>query len=1225
MKLVLRLIAMLSVFCFLNVQGQAQSSSGTISGHVIDSTGGVVVNADVQLINQNTSVVINTKVLSSGDFIFADVQPGTFVVVVKMAGFKELRKEGLRLSSSERLSAGTMVLQVGTVSDSVVVSAANTAVQTSSAEVSGLLDDKQLNNLLVVGRDFMGMLRTIPGVVGGGGSGSLGTSGTPNINGGRNVMNSTNVDGVSGSPRGGDKIDSNVNLDAIQEVKVLTSNYQAEYGAGSSGPVINVVTKGGTSQFHGAAYYYGRNEAFNANDWFNNNTGVARPRYRYNTIGGNIGGPVFWPGRFNTNKNKLFFFYSQEYWPSKQPYGLKKYWVPTALERTGDFSQTYQQGTVGATNLPFLLKVPGQATSSCIQPSAGKPNGGSGCITGNKLSNIPSAAKQAIDPQMQALVNTIPLPNVDPTQAGNNGNWNYVTNYSGNKPVYQELFRIDYAATDKLRMYVRAQWLENNNEGFGATANKMPTQFPYNYQTKSPNMVFNMTYTFSPTLLNELTLGTSEFDEFTPYNASDLPKVQKSASGYNYGQLYPANNPLNLFPAVSFGGTNAVSFGWDSRFPFYDITKQYSLTDSVTKILGRHNTKFGVDLKTDHYLQAHGSTGTPEGAFTFSSSSNMAADTYNGFANALLGNFQNYAEPNTRSDYNPRIYIVEGYGQDQWKVTPKLTLDYGTRFAWAKPPTLQTGGNFVPDLYVAANAPAMYKPCKGGSQTGVCDPTNGNFTANPTLSGLFVPSAVANPVQLTNGAITTTNHAGYPGGLVYGTGFQWAPRFGFAYDVFGDGKSAIRGGVGIFINPATQIGQEGDMTHNPPKEYTTTVYYDNIKNLQNAAGYQGPTGTFNAFQLHPKESRVYGFSLGVQRDIGFGTVLGVGYVGNVARNMTGQQNLNTVPYGAEFLQANQDPTKTSCAGKIVNVNCTPNPLPDNFFRKYQGYNTVNYRFTGLTSNYHSMQVTANRRFKGGLQFGVAYTWSRAMDYADSYDGGVASYQNLRAWNYGPAGFDVRNILVVNYLWSIPNGSRLWNNFATRTLLDGWQISGLASYTGGEPATTGYSAKYANSFSNATGGGDGARVVLTGDPMKKAPRKFGQWFDTSVFQAPTLSTLDNTKCGGTCPDLATALQTGALVLSNGVSPFAPVRLPGYTDFDTALFKNFKVENKFSVQLRLESYNTFNTPQFDAVNVGGSGFGTGPSFDATGAQTNASFGQISGSNGPRVLQLAGRISF
>lgn len=356
MKFFARLFVFVYIFSVLSLAGWAQTSSGTINGHVVDATGGVIVGADVELINEQTGVVVRTKVLPSGDFVFADVQPGTYAVTVKMRAYKELRKQGLRLSSAERLSAGTIVLEVGAVTESVNVTAANTAVQTSSAEVSGLLDDKQLNNLLSVGRDFMGMVRTIPGVVGGGGSSSLGTSGTPNINGGRNVMNSTNVDGVSGSPRGGDKIDTNVNLDAIQEVKVLTSNYQAEYGAGSSGPVINVVTKGGTSQFHGTAYYYGRNEAFNANDWFSNNTGVGRPRYRYNTIGGNIGGPVYWPGRFNVNRNKLFFFYSQEYWPSKQPYGLKKYWVPTALERTGDFSQTYQQGTVGATNLPFLLR-----------------------------------------------------------------------------------------------------------------------------------------------------------------------------------------------------------------------------------------------------------------------------------------------------------------------------------------------------------------------------------------------------------------------------------------------------------------------------------------------------------------------------------------------------------------------------------------------------------------------------------------------------------------------------------------------------------------------------------------------------------------------------------------------------------------------------------------------------------------------------------------------------
>ncbi|HEY7415047.1 MAG TPA: TonB-dependent receptor, partial [Ktedonobacteraceae bacterium] len=344
----------------------AQTSSGTISGRVVDATGGVVLGADVRLINDLTGNVVTARVQSDGGFVFPDVQPGTYTVDVRANGYKELLKRGLVLSSAERLSAGALILQVGSVSQSVTVSAATTPVQTQSAEVSGLLDTKQLDNLLAVGRDFMSMVRTIPGVVGGG-AGSLGTSGTPTINGIRNVNNSGTIDGVSGSPRGGDKIDTPPNLDAIQEVKVLTSNYQAEYGAGTAGPVINLVTKSGTRNFHGTAYYYVRNEAFNANDWFNNYNNVPRPQYRYNTVGGNIGGPIYWPGHFNTARNKLFFFYSQEYWPDKSPEGLKKYMVPTALERAGDFSQTPSQGRVNPDpNKDYLnIKKPGADPSTC--------------------------------------------------------------------------------------------------------------------------------------------------------------------------------------------------------------------------------------------------------------------------------------------------------------------------------------------------------------------------------------------------------------------------------------------------------------------------------------------------------------------------------------------------------------------------------------------------------------------------------------------------------------------------------------------------------------------------------------------------------------------------------------------------------------------------------------------------------------------------------------------
>src|SRR5579884_12241 len=1157
-----------------------QTSSGTISGRVVDQSGGAVTTADVRLINQWTGTMVRATVQPDGGFTFPDVQPGTFTVDVRANGYKEYLKKDLVLSSAERLSAGTLVLEIGSVSQNVTVTAATTPVQTQSAEVSGLLDTQQLDNLLAVGRDFMSMVRTIPGVVGGGAN-SLGTSGTPTINGLRSVNNSGNIDGVNGSPRGGDKIDTPPNLDAIQEVKVLTANYQAEYGAGTAGPVINLVTKSGTQQFHGTAYYYVRNEAFNANNWFNNYNNLPRPQYRYNDVGGNIGGPIYWPGHFNTNRNKLFFFFSMEYLPNKTPDGLKKYMVPTALERQGDFSQTPVQGKVSpnpATDY-INIKKPGADPGTC--PASGTGGNHSGCYPGNVL------PANVINRQIQALLNVMPLPNFN-NRAVSGGNYNYITNYTGNNPVNQEIFRIDYNPSDKIHMFFRGEFMTVNDDSYSSPANKLPWLMRVNYQTTHPNLAYDMTYAFSPTLLNEITVGTSGFGETQLYNKSDLLKATKSSNGYNIGQLYPGNNPMNLFPAVSFGGiSNAATFGWDSRFPMYDRTRQYSLTDSLTKVLGAHNLKFGINLATDHYLQAHSSSGIPEGSFAFDRNVNNPNDSNYAFANALQGLFNSYSEPTARSDYNPRIYIIEWYGQDQWRVTPKLTLDYGVRFAWVKPPTLETGANFVPALYNPAEAPILYQPevktINGKKTTVAVDPTTGK-TYPGAYVGLFVP----NTGNLSNGAITKQSK-GYPAGLVYGTGIQVGPRFGFAYDPRGDGKTAIRGGFGVFINPATQIGQEGDMTHNPPVEFVPQQYYGNVDDFLNAGTVIGPPNFGASFVLHPKEMKVYGTSLGVQQDIGFGTVLSVGYVGNFARHLTGQRNINEVPYGAHLTQLY--PSHANPAGGV---------LPDNFFRPFPGYATITYRTTDLTSNYNSLQVQVTRRFKQGLEFGVAYTWSKAMDFTDSYDGSVATYQDLRVWNYGPAGWDRRNNLVVNYLWSLPKGSRMWDNFATRAVLDNWQISGIAYYISGAPASFTLSTTDAADIS---AGGDGARVYLTGDPMRGAPHKFAEWFDTSVVHRPSTATVSS---------------SGTLVPSNGVSPFAPVVEPGYYNFDTALFKNFPIKEKFAVQLRLESYNTLNHPEFNAVDEGAK-------FDPGGNQVNATFGQINGSNGPRVLQLAARINF
>lgn len=1178
----------------------AQSSSGVINGRLVDQSGAAVVHAQVQLVNQATGVVVKTKVQPQGTFLFLDVQPGDYTVSVTSPGYKTFEKKNLRLSSQERLNAGTLTLEVGEVTQAIEVSAANTPVQTTSSEISGELDTHQLDNLLSVGRDFMSMLKTVPGVVGGGDS-SLGTSGTPTINGQRNVMNSSTVDGVSGGPRGGDKVDTPLNLDAIQEVKVQTSNFAPEYGAGTAGPVINLVTKSGTQQFHGTLYYYVRNEAFNANGWFNNYHGQTRPRYRYNDLGGNIGGPIYWPGRFNTAKNKLFFFYSQEYLPNQNPEGLKYYTVPTALERKGDFSQTYAQG-IANPNQGDIINIKNPASSGGCPVTDNSVKGGatadhSGCFSGNV---IPS---NLINPSFQALLNLMPLPNFT-NRAISQGKYNYITNYTGDNPVTQEIFRVDYDPTDKLRMFFRGEFMTVNDNAYSSPANKVPWLMRVNYQTSHPNLAYDMTYAFSPTLLNELVIGTSGFGETQLYSNADLQKATKSASGYNISQLNPANNPLDLLPAVSFGGvTDAATYNWDSRFPMYDRTRQYQLTDSLSKSLGEHNLKFGVNLETDHYLQAHSSSGIPEGSFSFSHDTKNPNDSNYAYSNALLGNFDSYSEPTSRDDYNPRIYILEGYAQDQWRITHKLTLDYGARFAYARPPSLQVGANFVPSLYDPTAAPTLYQ--YGTSSTGATvavDPTTGK-TYPAAYVGLYVPGTG----NLANGMITTKSH-GYPEGLVYGTGVQVAPRFGFAYDVRGDGKTAIRGGFGVFINPATQIGQEGDMSHNPPIEYVPTQYYGNVNSFLTAGGLIGPSSIGSGFELHPQETKVYNASLGIQQEIGFGTVLGIAYVGNVDRHLTGERNINEVPYGAHFLPQNWiDPKDPGPTDPTQPFKPKHGVKSDNFFRPFPGYSTLTYRTTGLTSNYHSMQVTLTRRLKNGLEFGLAYTWSRAMDYADSYDGSVATYQPLRSWDYGPASWDHRNNLVINYVYTLPKASQLWNNFATREVLDGWQISGFVTYLSGAPDSISYSITASPDIS---GGGDGTRVHLTGNPDLRSPHSFNQWFDTSVVQAPSQSYIDP--------------KTGTLVLSNGVSPKVNFYDPGYWDMDTAVFKNFLVEQKFALQLRLETYNTLNSAQFNGVDSGATF--TGPGAQA--AQTSGTFGQINstagGSHG-RVLQLAGRINF
>ena len=1174
----------------------AQTSSAAISGHVVDQSQGVVPNASIRLIQQSTNVAISTQTNANGDFVFTNVQPGTYSVIVTAQGYKELRKVNLVLSASQNLSAGTFVLAVGAESQSVTVEADITPLQTSSSERSGVLDTQQIDNLLSLGRDVMAMTKVIPGVVENtDGYSSLSQSSIPVTNGVNSEYDEATVDGVVSNTRGNNSLDTPLNLDAVQEVTVNASNYQAQYG-GTAGANFNFVTKGGTNRYHGALYEYFRNTDLNANAWFNKfGAHIGRPTYRYNTLGGTLGGPLFWPGKFNRHRDKLFFFVSVDYEPIKQPDGLKYYTVPTLAQTQGDFSQTYNQGTAIQTPATLInIKNP-NATGAC--PVNGTP--GPACFTGNQISST------FINTPGQILLQTIynNTLKLNPSYAFtdlavSDNNYNYVTNYSASKPVNQEVFRIDYAPTEKLHVFFRGELANVNDNDYSSPANDLPWLMKVNYKNSQPNFGFNAIYTFTPTLVNELNVGTAGWSENQLYANSDLAKVTQSSSGLTLPTLYPGVNPLNLFPAASFGGvTNAATYNFDYRFPMLDQVRSYNATDNLTKVIGNHTLKFGVDGDKDYYLQtAHNRV--PSLAFAHDTSNPY--DSNFAYSNALLGNLDTYTGYTSMATYAPGIRDVEWYYQDTWRVRPNLTLDYGMRNAYAMEETIPAGDNFVPSLFNAANAPTLYQYTASGTAE---NPITGQ-TYPKAYAGLYVPGTG----NTSNGILYAKTH-GYPEGDVYSNGLVWAPRFGFAWSL--DPKTVLRGGFGIFYNVRMRSGQQGDFTLNAPVTNTVTQYYSSLNSAAsnyylNAGTLSGPYSVSHAIDIHQKLPYAEEGSLGIQREFPFGMVLDVAYVGTFTKHASDYTPINEVPYGAEFLPSSQNP-----AGGI---------LPDNFFRPYAGLSSINMQYFNLTANYNALQVRVTRRFHNGLEFGGAYTYSRAMDYTDSYNGTVARYESLRKWNYGPAGWDLKHMLVLNYLWGLPHGSRVfgdnspWNNIVTRQVLDNWQISGFATYYSGAPGS--FTLSLSNG-QNVTGGGDGARPVLTCDPWRKIPhvtRTFHEWFNSGCVEAPLVS--------ASAP--VTASSPNAWLGSGNLSPKVNYFLPGDTNFETALVKNMPIENKVKLQLRVETYNTFNHPEFNGVNAAAT-FANANAQGSANPQTGATFGQLTSAQNPRYVQLALRLDF
>jgi hypothetical protein len=1159
--IVLLLIALSCTTCF----GQVVSSS--LVGTLVDPGDAAIPGIEITLTSQATGLVLKTQSNAVGLFRFPNLQRGTYTLTIQAPGFKAYTQTDIEVTSSETRDLGPVKLQLGNVSEQISVIAEVTPVQTASSEKSSLVTGTQLNSIALKGRDFFGLLDTLPGVVDTRNRDNTSNGSTLSgmyINGLNNNTINYTVDGITANDTGSNSdIHYNGNMDAIAEVKVLTSNYQAEFGR-KAGATISVITRGGSREFHGGASWTHRHEQFNANNFFYNSSGLQKTPYRFNIAGYHIGGPVS-IGSFNKNKDKLFFFFSQEYTRQRRDFGLQYRMMPTDLERQGDFSRSLD------TNGRLI---------SIKDPTTGQP------FPGNV---IPA---DRINSTGQAILNFMPSPNYvdpDPTYRLQR---NYIAAASGQFPRRNETIRIDANPTGRLHVYYRfIQEPENQDAPWGQwfTGSNYLAQYSRLWRPGRGQAV-SATYTISPTVVNEFTYGQSYSHVY--YNVLNPEKLQRSAMG-NVPQWFTGPGGVNikeksragysegwldedLVPDVRFGSTpvNSPTLGL-SNTPYENWNQVYSFQDNITKIAGNHTLKAGVYIERTGKFATNqsGSSNLYRGVFDFGASSTNPYDTNNGFSNAMLGYFNSYSESNSRTGGHFWFWNVESFVQDNWRITRRLTLDLGVRIAYLSSindPNRSLAG-FDPTFYSRTDAPRMYVPGFNAQGTRVGLDTATGETVPAALIGFFVP----NTGEPANG-MRIAGENGYPSGMSTYKTPSISPRFGFAWDVFGNGKTAVRGGWGMFTDrPNTNETGEA-LQGNPPLTFTPTLYYGNLATFTSAAGYLAPSNiTFMLGDYHIPVTMNY--SLGVQQNLGFSTVLDVAYVGNQARHLWWYRPLNNLPMYARFNSANSDPTNPT------------RPLPDNFLRPYIGYNNLSLLEFNNNSNYNALQVSVRRQFSRHMMFAASYTFSKNLGFQNN----PSSYFTPRDWNYGYTSFDRTNVLTINYLYELPGiGKRIGNKWLG-AITDNWMVSGITTFTSGQVFTPSLSTTYTTDI---TGSSENARITIIGDPyLSKGERTFSRNFNTDAFALTPIGSFGNAGIG-------------------------ILRGPGINNWDVTLSKEIPLglgEGR-KLNFRAESYNLFNHTQFSGVD-------STARFDSSGKQVNGTFGAFNAARNPRYLAFTLRVQF
>jgi len=1175
------------IFVLLAVNGWAQGIFATLTGVISDPSQALISGARVTLRDVQSGSLRDTVTNADGYYTFASVPVGTYALTVEATGFKSHKGDEIRLGGSERRNVN-VTLEVGASSETVEVTGVQdfTVASVNSGEKSFTLETKELQNFTQVGSNAAEYIKIVPGF-----GISNGTKNAANYNGQTIGINATGDSGsqsplnaafsYNGLPENtldiisdgahvsdpGCNCDTpvNPNSDFLQEFKVLTSNYSAEMQKGPI--VITSVTKAGGSSFHGSAFFSARNHSLNANDWLNNFSGVKQPSNSYYYPGGSFSGPLLIPGtNFNKNHDKLFFFTGFEYYYQVLDTGLVRATVPTSGEINGDFSaaEVAKEGNVTASG-----HAPGQVNTT-IFPNGQIPANTPGC-TG------------CIDPNMQALMKLFPAPNADPNSTGG---YNYVKAEIFNQNNKQWVTRVDFNLSDNTKIFVRYNYQREIQQFpvglWWRNSGQVPYPTAIRGKNKSDSWAGTITHVFSPTMTNEAVMAYT-FVGF-PNVFTDPSTVDRSKVGYTYAGLgLSSKKPVSQIPSFgNFGPSEAALIfnpgGFEAGGPssgLYANKYMPSVSDTLTKVWRTHTFKAGFFY--EWIRNAQPANENTNGLMLFSSSSSFSYG--NEYADMLTGNITNgYTETNFNRLNDISYNTVEVFFQDSWKLRKKLTIELGVRLTHFSP--WVDNENFGYSIFNQS----QFSPS--------CAPS-------PTFCG-FEWHAKNHSVPL----------GGFPTRALF-----YAPRVGMAYDIFGTGKTVVRGGWGrsyfhsgqsiegleasagmvtASLTTSNWLGGTGCPAGNTPSTTGGVRLFASYLSCLNVSAV--PASPSAVDSKDDKQPYTDSYSFTIAQRVPWQSLVEVSYVGNQSKDLANSSgfgsNINLVPVGA--MLTNADPYHANA----------------DQYRPLQGYSDINLATHKLYSNYNSLQVTWGRH-AGRYILQTNYSYQKALGIIMP----TLNPFSLHA-NYGVLPTDRRQLFNIAY--SVDLGSPLRGHKFLSGAVNGWQISGIAQVQSGANLT--YSGAYGASTNfnmslNDVTRSDGILVnnqsivgtdAIQLNPLVSCDPRSGlrahQYINPNCFAAPTV------------------------IGQNGPTVLPAVYGASYFNSDLALFKNFTISESKKLQFRIQAYNFLNHPLW-SFPPGTSNLSLNFTQTTPGeiTQTNSNFGTATEKNGNRVLEFVVKFFF